>query len=106
MPQPELYREYSRDLQEGRPGSTLELYKTALALRTELALGEGSLDWLPEFCRPTTLGYQNGNTLVIHNFGPAPIDLPAGEIILVSQNGLTGKRELEPDQTVWITAAV
>ncbi len=106
LPQPEVYREYSRDLQENRPGSTLELYKAALRIRAELALGDGSFDWLPEFCSATALGFQNRNILVLHNFGATPIDLPSGEVILVSQNGLTGKRELEPDQTVWMKLSV
>ena len=46
LPQPAEYREKSRDLQEGRAGSTLELYRRALSVRRAHALGHGSLEWL------------------------------------------------------------
>ena len=40
LPQPDVYREYSRDQQDGIAGSTLELYKAALRIRRELKLGD------------------------------------------------------------------
>jgi alpha-glucosidase len=92
LPQPEIYTSYSRDRQEGVSGSTLELYKHALKLRRELSLGEGSFAWLPGFVGESSLGFRNGEILVIHNFGLDPIQLPAGEIIASSA----------ADQTVWI----
>jgi alpha-glucosidase len=100
IPQPEIYAEYSRDLQEGVEGSTLEMYKHALKVRKELGLGHGSFDWVPEFTNETTLGYRNGNVLVIHNFGAEAIELPAGDVIASSANGASVA--LEPDQTVWL----
>jgi alpha-glucosidase len=101
LPQPAIYREYSRDLQEGVAGSTLELYKNALQIRRDMKLGEGSFDWLAEFTNPTTLGYRNGNVLVIHNFGEEPIDLPAGEFILRSATE-SEQDQIAPNETVWI----
>jgi alpha-glucosidase len=100
IPQPEIYAEYSRDLQEGVEGSTLEMYKHALKVRKELGLGHGSFDWVPEFTNETTLGYRNGNVLVIHNFGTRAIEKPSGVVIASSQNGASVA--LEPDQTVWL----
>jgi alpha-glucosidase len=100
IPQPEIYAEYSRDRQEGVEGSTLEMYKHALKVRKELGLGHGSFDWVPEFTNETTLGYRNGNVLVIHNFGTRAIEKPAGVVIASSQNGASVA--LEPDQTVWL----
>jgi alpha-glucosidase len=104
LPQPEIYAAYSRDQQEGVSGSTLELYKHALKLRTELQLGEGSFSWLPQFVNEHTLGYRNGDILVVHNFGHSPIELPAGEIIASSIDGMTDGHSLVADQTVWIKA--
>ncbi|OPF77853.1 alpha-glucosidase [Streptomyces antioxidans] len=47
LPQPEGWAELSVEAQTGDPGSTLELYRDALALRRELpGLGDGSMSWL------------------------------------------------------------
>jgi alpha-glucosidase len=100
IPQPEIYAEYSRDQQEAVEGSTLEMYKHALKLRKELGLGHGSFDWVPEYTNDSALGYRNGDVLVIHNFGSNPIELPAGEVIASSRNGVNV--EIEPNQTVWL----
>ncbi len=102
LPQPDIYAEYSRDQQEGVAGSTLELYKHALKLRTELKLGEGSFDWDPEFVTDMSLGFRNGNILVVHNFGHTPIKLPNGEILASSLSGMTAGHDLVADQTVWL----
>ena len=104
LPQPEIYAEYSRDKQEGVAGSTLELYKHALKLRRNLKLGEGSFEWVDEFVSESSLGFRNGEILVVHNFGPAPIKLPAGEVIATSNYGFADERILVADQTVWIKA--
>jgi len=102
LPQPEIYAEYSRDQQEGVTGSTLELYKQALKLRKKLKLGEGSFDWAPEFVSDTSLGYKNGDVLVVHNFGHSPIELPKGEVLASSLHGMTSGHDLAADQTVWL----
>ncbi|MFD7921851.1 glycoside hydrolase family 13 protein [Streptomyces sp. NPDC059740] len=48
LPQPEHWRELSVGAQRGRPGSTWEMYRSALRLRRELpGLGDGTLSWLP-----------------------------------------------------------
>ena len=102
LPQPEIYAQYSRDLQEGVAGSTLELYKRALKLRSELKLGEGSFEWVPEFVSPSSLGYRNGDVLVVHNFGKDAIELPQGELLASSLHGMINGQDLAADQTVWL----
>ena len=102
LPQPEIYSEYSRDRQEGVAGSTLELYKHALRLRADLKLGEGSFEWEQEFVTDSSLGFRNGNILVVHNFGHEPIKLPSGELLASSLSGMTSGHDLVADQTVWI----
>ena len=96
LPQPASYAALSRDQQEGNPDSTLELYRSALKLRSELKLGEGSFDWAktePE------LSYQNGNVKVIHNFSQTPIELD-GKLLISSMPLDEGK--LSPNDTAWI----
>jgi alpha-glucosidase len=100
IPQPEIYAEYSRNLQEGVAGSTLEMYKHALTLRKELGLGHGSFDWVPEYTNESTLGYRNGSILVIHNFGETSLPMPEGFVIASSQTGTSVG--IEPNQTVWL----
>ncbi|MEN9966903.1 MAG: hypothetical protein RL036_136 [Actinomycetota bacterium] len=102
LPQPEIYAEYSRDQQEGVTGSTLELYKHALKLRRDLKLGEGSFEWAAEYVTEHSLGFSNGDILVVHNFGHSPIELPAGEIIASSLEGMKPGHALVADQTVWL----
>lgn len=102
LPQPEIYAQYSRDQQDGVEGSTLELYKQALQLRKELKLGEGSFDWAPEFIGEHSLGFRNGEILVVHNFGHESIALPRGEVIASSLHGMTSGHDLVADQTVWL----
>ena len=105
LPQPEIYGEYARNRQEGVEGSTLELYKHALATRRRLGLGEGSFEWAPEFVSEQSLGYRNGDILVVHNFGHEPITLPTGELIASSLHGMTAGHGLVADQTVWLRTA-
>ena len=104
LPQPEIYREYARDRQDGVAGSTLELYKAALRIRKELKLGEGSFDWLPEFVSERALGYRNGDVLVIHNFGEDALALPAGSVLLRSVAGAGLTDPIGAHETVWIQA--
>ena len=102
LPQPEIYREYARDQQEGVTGSTLELYKSALRIRRELKLGEGSFDWLPEFTNDRALGYRNGRVLVIHNFGEDALPLPQGSVLLRSVAGTGPTDAIGAHETVWV----
>ena len=102
LPQPEIYADYSRDQQEGVRGSTLELYKHALKLRKQLRIGEGSFEWVKEFVSDHSLGFRNGEILVIHNFGHDQIELPAGEILASSIEGMSEGHSLVADQTVWL----
>jgi alpha-glucosidase len=101
LPQPEIYAEYSRNLQERDPNSTLSLYKEALDLRKELGLGEGNFSWQPGLTNSQTLAYQNGEILVIHNFGSTQVALPQGEILLAS-SPIERLGELDPNCSVWL----
>lgn len=102
LPQPDNYRVFSRNLQEGVAGSTLELYKRLLKERRAFGLGGGAFRWADEFQDKNTLAYVNNDVLVLMNFGPDPVVLPAGEVLVTTQHDLTAERELEHDQVVWI----
>jgi alpha-glucosidase len=95
LPQPSSYHSLARSSQEQDENSTLNFYKSALKLRGELALGEGSFDWVGQ---DDVLSYLNGNVLVAHNFSNETHDLPAGELLLSSAS----REKLLPNQTVWV----
>jgi len=101
LPQPVDWDSYARDSQDGVPGSTLELYKSALALRAQHGLGTGSLEWADGF-GANAVAFRNGGILVVANLGPVAVELPVGEILLSSQPIVGGA--LETDVTVWIRA--
>lgn len=101
LPQPAEWARFARDTQIDVPGSTLELYRTALRLRRELALGTGSLTWVRGL--PTAVvAFRNGPVTVLANLGRESIEIPAGDILLASE-ALQG-RTLPTDTTVWLRA--
>ncbi|WP_092966439.1 glycoside hydrolase family 13 protein [Agromyces sp. CF514] len=104
LPQPELWRSLARDAQRGDADSTLELYRAALRLRREHALGAGTLEWvqLDGVTDPAVLAFRNGDVLVVANTGSSPATLPAGEVLLAS--GSLDGDTLPGDTTVWIAA--
>ena len=102
LPQPESYARYARDLQEGVAGSTLELYKRLIKIRKEYSLGSGEFRFAPEYSSDSTLAYINNDVLVLSNFGPDSVDVPAGKLLVTTQHDLTIEGVLEHDQTVWL----
>lgn len=99
LPQPEWFAAFAAEVQDGVDGSTLELYRKALALRTELQSGE-ELAWIPNanaevlhFARPN--GWQS-----VTNFGSTAVVLPAGTVV-VSSAPLEGGK-LPANTTAWI----
>ena len=102
LPAPASFKRYARDAQEGVAGSTLELYKRLIKERKEFALGSGEFRFAPEYSSDSTLGYINNGVLVISNFGPDSVNVPAGKLLVTTQHDLTVEGVLEHDQTAWI----
>ena len=101
LPQPADWGPYTRDSQRGVAGSTLELYRLALATRATHALGMGRIEWLPGY-PADVVAFRNGGVTVIANTGEAVVPLPAGEVLLSSEP--LGIGVLPGDTTVWLTA--
>ncbi|QEV98723.1 glycoside hydrolase family 13 protein [Microbacterium caowuchunii] len=100
LPQPATWADYARDVQEGDARSTLELYKHLLAERRAHELATAPLAWLDGY-PDDVLAFQVGTITVIANTGPAPVELPAGRILVASEP-FEG-RELPADTAVWLT---
>jgi alpha-glucosidase len=100
LPQPESYKDLARSIQEQDSESTLSFFKTALRLRKQHSLGEGSFGWLTGHQGPNSLGYENSGVKVIYNFEEEPIDL-SGLGVLISSEPLKGS-QLEINQCAWV----
>lgn len=99
LPQPGSFNALARSEQDGVAGSTLELYKTLLALRAEYSLGSGNLEWLDGFGNDV-VAFRNGSIAIIANIGGSPVELPEGEV-LVASGALAGP-QLSPNTTAWV----
>ncbi|MCY0904095.1 glycoside hydrolase family 13 protein [Arthrobacter sp. H14-L1] len=103
LPQSEAFAEYAVDRQEGLPGSTLEFYRRALALRARLDAGHGLLVWSP-LNRPSEgiLAYRNRSLLVLANVSDEPIPLPEGYTVELASAAAADGGVLAPNSSVWL----
>ena len=99
LPQPAIWAEYARDVEERDASSTLALYKELLRLRREHDLALGELEWIEGF-GAAIVAFRSGGIRVIANTGSDAIELPDGDILVASEP-ITG-RTLPGDTTVWL----
>ena len=107
LPQPAGWEEFSRDLQERDKYSTLNLYRKALQLRSELGLGLGSMAFYKNPELPEVLAIRNGNTINVLNLGKSAVPLPPGDALLFSSPGGAEHATaglLEANAAVWLRA--
>ncbi|NGO09561.1 glycoside hydrolase family 13 protein [Streptomyces sp. HC44] len=108
LPQPAEWAELSIEAQTGAEGSTLELYRSALAVRREQPdLGAGDrVEWLksPE----GVLAFRRGEFACTANTGSDAVTVPAYGRVLLTSGEVTvtddGEAKLPADTTVWWTA--
>jgi len=96
--QPKWFGGYSVEAQEGDAGSTLSLYRKALAVRRGLQTGN-SLTWV-DGCEEVLHFTRPGGWQSITNFGAAPVELPEAAVVL-SSGPLEGDK-LPGDTTAWL----
>ncbi|MET8541007.1 glycoside hydrolase family 13 protein [Kitasatospora sp. NPDC004799] len=104
LPQPAEWAELSVEAQTGDPTSTLELYRSALAVRrAQPDLGAGTeVEWLesPE----GTLVFRRGAFVCTVNTTGEPVRITAPGTLLLASAGLVvdgGETVLAPDTTGW-----
>ena len=87
------------------PDSMLTLYRAGLRLRRAAPwAGDGELRWLPS--ADAVLAFARGDAFTcIVNYGPEPVELPAGAEVLLASDELEGGA-LPQDTTVWLHQAV
>ena len=109
------YKQYAADKQMADDTSMFNLYRQAMQFRQEHLTPSDDTDditWLPgtdfnahntevvAYTRPCT-GEGDGTFACIVNFGPDPIDLPAGTVVLSSEP-LDEPHKLSADTAVWM----
>lgn len=102
LPQPPEFAEYAADAQAGVPGSTLELYRTALRVRRAYRLGRGRLAWVSPVRSPV-LAFDISGLRVMVNLNSAHAMLPDGWSVLCQSGPLAPDGQLPVDTAVWLT---
>jgi alpha-glucosidase len=99
IPQPADWAELSWGAEDGDPTATLDLYRSALALRRKFSTDD-ALTWLTK--GPDTLSFARSNGLVcIVNFGIEAVEIPAGQLLLASGD-LADAGLLPTDTAAWV----
>ncbi len=111
LPQPEEYRIFAVDAETADQASPLNHYRRTIALRRDLALAAGSLEWVDT--DPDLLAVRNDGVLVVVNLCVRAVRVPsAGRILLDSARAeaeaadqaacARGEFALAPNRAVWI----
>jgi alpha-glucosidase len=103
LPQPAAYAELARDRQHEVEGSTLEMYRTALAFRRAFALAVGTIEWVET--APGVLQFVNGELSIVANTGTEAVPMPDGELLMSSVE-LADPATLPADTTAWLLTEV
>ena len=99
LPQPSWFGDYSVEKQDRDEASTLNLYRLALALRSQL-ISDESIQW-HRHLNSKVLHFSRANGWQsVTNFGTKPVKLPAGKVLLTSQPLVDGK--LPANATAWV----
>jgi alpha-glucosidase len=104
LPQPASWRELSVQAQTGDERSTLELYRTALALRRKQpALGDGTLRWLQAPAGALAFARDPGFVCMVNLSAADPLALPRRGELLLASGPLTAERAVPGDTAVWLS---
>ncbi|MZD04246.1 DUF3459 domain-containing protein [Streptomyces sp. SID5785] len=109
LPQPAVWGELSVEAQSGVPGSTLELYRAAIAARRATpGLGAGDRVTWREDAPEGVLHFERPGFACTVNTTGAPVRLPVPGTVLLASGPVAsaeGTFELPADTTVWWTTA-
>jgi alpha-glucosidase len=100
LPQPAWFGPLSVEAQERDPASTLSLYRGALHWRHRLQTTAENMEWLPGTNGQVLHFARSGGWRCVTNFGPGPVPLPDGTVILTSVP-IDGPH-LPADTTAWL----
>jgi alpha-glucosidase len=99
LPQPDDFGASSVEAEDGVPGSTLSLYRDALAARRRLQQGE-DLTWLPDGPADVIAFARHDGWRSVTNAGTTPVPMPEGTVVIAS--GPLEDGVLPAETTVWL----
>lgn len=108
LPQPQEWATLARDAQRGVPGSTLEMYRSALAARRAHGLAVADLVWVDDLAGASepedVLAFDVADVRVVVNLSEKAV--PLGDLGIRSDQVILSSAPvadaLEPDCTVWL----
>ena len=98
IPQPAGWAGLTVEAQESDPHSTLNFYREVL--RHRRSLGGTEIEMVD--AGDAVVAFRRDGVLIMMNCGTTPISLPAGEVILASDQSELTKRLLPPNAAVWL----
>ncbi len=101
LPQPDEWAALTAERQRPDPGSTLNLYRDALRLRRELALGETPLEWAPDGGEGVLLFRRGSRFACAVNLGDGAATVPVDGKVLIASVPLADPRVVPADTAVW-----
>jgi alpha-glucosidase len=99
LPMPDDWAPLTVEAETGVPGSTLTLFREAIARRADLFDVGGDVQWLDS--PAGVLSYRRGDVTVVLNASAEPTALPAGEVLLTS-GPLADDGSLPADTAAWL----
>jgi alpha-glucosidase len=110
LPLTDAWKELTVEKQSSDPKSTLNLYRSALKLRSEHLTTQGSITWLesPEHGTKssTLLAVRRGKVSIYMNLSDLPIEVEiTGKLLIMSAgtvDGRDGKMTIPPVSTIWV----
>lgn len=104
LPQPTYFAELSAATQKGKPGSMLELYRSALAQRRSSIPASVEIEWCDEPAPGVVALRRPGGVSCWVNFTEHAVDLPnSARVLLCSDTVPVDEMTLAPDCAVWFT---
>ena len=102
LPQPERFRVLAASVQDGDDESMLTLYRSALALRSELLIGDIDIEII-DAPNDVLVYRRGGGVRCVVNMSDAAISMPQGTLLLSSDVHVdSSTAELPPDTAVWL----
>jgi len=107
LPQPEAFRELAANRQAADPDSTLALYRRCIALRRELGLGSGEVEWpardgvAEDGSAEGVLAFRNRGVRVTANLGDRPHRVGEWPNTVASSPDAVRDGYLQPGGAVW-----
>jgi alpha-glucosidase len=103
LPQPASWQGLTVADQTGMPGSMLELYRRALALRREHpALGDGTLQWV-DSPAGTLMFTRDPSFACLVNLDGKPVAPPEGWDLILASDDLDANGRLAANTALWLT---